>query len=373
MAASSDEESDDGAALRRAAAEREARLQALEEKATEKAPTVASVTTQEVQKTPTKAAQNAEPAEASEEVKEESGTVTPDMFAMSKGQSILKQVNAAGITQSNTGAVADADGYYDFRTGETLANRYAIDSKLGSGVFSVVLKAHDTSVPPGAAHHEVAVKIVRANSVMTKSGRLELGFLKRLAVEAQQESHCLRLLDDFVHKGHLCIVLESMGLNLREVLEKYGKAAGALVGLGVDTVRLYTQQLCVALRHLEQRGVIHGDFKPDNVLVDASTRVLKLADFGSGMNVADDSEPTQYLASRFYRAPEVILGAPFDCGIDMWALGATVYELLTGQIMFRGADNSDMLLLQQEVRGGIPKRMKAGKFEEHFFDQNKRV
>ena len=89
-------------------------------------------------------------------------------------------------------------------------------------------------------------------------------------------------------------------MNLREVLKKYGKD----VGLHVKAVRSYTQQLFLALKLLKRANILHGDIKPDNILVSESKLVLKLCDFGSACH-AHENEVTPYLVSRFYRAPEI--------------------------------------------------------------------
>lgn len=94
--------------------------------------------------------------------------------------------------------------------------------------------------------------------------------------------------------GFLC------SMNLREVLKKYGKD----VGLSIKAVRAYTQQLMLALRHLKKCNILHGDIKPDNILVNDTRLFLKLCDFGSA-SYATDCEITPYLVSRFYRAPEI--------------------------------------------------------------------
>lgn len=89
-------------------------------------------------------------------------------------------------------------------------------------------------------------------------------------------------------------------MNLREVLKKYGKD----VGLHIKAVRSYSQQLIFALKLLKKIGIYHMDVKPDNILVNENKLQLKLCDFGSSC-YANEAEITPYLASRFYRAPEI--------------------------------------------------------------------
>lgn len=76
------------------------------------------------------------------------------------------------------------------------------------------------------------------------------------------------------------------------------------MGLHVKAVRSYTQQLFLALKLLKRANILHGDIKPDNILVSETKLVLKLCDFGSASH-AHENEVTPYLVSRFYRAPEI--------------------------------------------------------------------
>lgn len=160
--------------------------------------------------------------------------------------------------------------------------------------------------------------------------------------------------------------MEPLSMNLREVLKKYGKN----VGLHVKAVRSYTQQLLLALKLLKKTGILHADIKPDNILVNESSLVLKLCDFGSASTVTDN-EITPYLVSRFYRAPEIILGLSYDYGIDMWSAGCTIYELYTGKILFSGKSNNQMLKYFMDLKGKIPNKLiRKGQFKENHFDQN---
>jgi serine/threonine-protein kinase PRP4 len=219
----------------------------------------------------------------------------------------------------------DAEGYYRVRIGEMLDGRYTVYGYTGQGVFSNVIRARD-----GAREQEdVAIKIIRNNDIMHKSGLKELETLKRLNdADPEDRYHCLRLRRHFFHKQHLCMVFEPLAMNLREVLKKYGKD----VGLHIKAVRSYAQQLFLSLKLLKRANILHADIKPDNILVShyfcttfglilsndyylklnlflllqvtENKLLLKLCDFGSASHVADN-DITPYLVSRFYRAPEI--------------------------------------------------------------------
>ncbi|MBA0698909.1 hypothetical protein Goari_000588 [Gossypium aridum] len=155
-------------------------------------------------------------------------------------------------------------------------------------------------------------------------------------------------------------------MNLREVLKKFGRN----IGLKLTAVRAYAKQLFIALKHLKNCGVLHCDIKPDNMLVNEAKNVLKLCDFGNAM-FAGKNEITPYLVSRFYRAPEIILGLPYDHPMDIWSVGCCLYELYTGKVLFPGPTNNDMLRLHMELKGPFPKKMlRKGAFTEQHFDQD---
>jgi serine/threonine-protein kinase PRP4 len=97
--------------------------------------------------------------------------------------------------------------------------------------------------------------------------------------------------------------------------------------------------------------------------------VLKLCDLGSASD-ASENDITPYLVSRFYRAPEIILGVPYDPALDIWSVGCTLFELYTGKILFPGRSNNQMLLLMMELKGRFNTKMiKKAQFGDLYFDE----
>ncbi|XP_060920402.1 pre-mRNA processing factor 4Bb [Labrus mixtus] len=293
-------------------------------------------------------------------------TESDDMFAADFDSARMRAAGVGKDFKENPNLRdnwTDAEGYYRVNIGETLDKRYDVYGYTGQGVFSNVIRARDTA----RAGQEVAVKIIRNNELMQKTGLKELEFLKKLNdADPDDKFHCLRLFRHFYHKQHLCLVFEPLSMNLREVLKKYGKD----VGLHFKAVRSYSQQLFLALKLLKRCNILHADIKPDNILVNESKTILKLCDFGSASHVADN-DITPYLVSRFYRAPEIIIGKPYDYGIDMWSVGCTLYELYTGKILFPGSSNNHMIKLAMDLKGKMPNKMiRKGLFKDQHFDQN---
>lgn len=104
--------------------------------------------------------------------------------------------------------------------------------------------------------------------------------------------------------------------------------------------------------------------------------MVKICDLGTAIDREDaataHAQVTPYLISRFYRAPEVILGMDYDYAIDVWSIGCTLFELFTGKILFPGSSNNQMLKAMMEVRGRMNhKYYKRGQLWRcHFDDKN---
>jgi len=291
--------------------------------------------------------------------------ISTDSFALLQSPSTaMEQMKRSQKDNPNlTDNWDDAEGYYRMCIGETLDGRYNVYGYTGQGVFSNVIRARD--IP--RANQEVAIKIIRNNEVMHKTGLKELEILRKLnEADPDDKHHCVRLFRHFFHKQHLCLVFEPLAMNLREVLKKYGKD----VGLNIKAVRSYCHQLFSALKLLKKVSILHADIKPDNILVNENKVMLKLGDFGSASLVAEN-DLTPYLVSRFYRSPEIILGMPYDYGIDMWSTACTIFELYTGKIMFAGNSNNQMLKLFMDFKGKLSNKLiRKGAFKDQHFDSS---
>ncbi|CAE7226547.1 Prpf4b [Symbiodinium natans] len=258
--------------------------------------------------------------------------------------------------------------YYIASIGETLGpNRdYQAEANIGKGVFSSVFRCKHVGTKT-----DVALKFVRSNKMMRKAAEKEVETYRKLAKVAAKEDHegaqYIMLLappETFDHQGHLCLVFDLLKCDLRTALTKYGQGKG----LPLQTVAQYARQLFLALRCLRKIKLIHGDLKPDNVLITLSKTEIKLCDFGSAMDVGE-AVKTPYLQPRFYRAPEVILGSGYDTQIDLWSSGVTLFELSCGKILFTGKSNNSMVRQMLEVSGAFPKRLATkGEFHAKHFN-----
>ncbi|KAF1328575.1 Cmgc/dyrk/prp4 protein kinase, partial [Globisporangium splendens] len=282
-----------------------------------------------------------------------------DMFSMaelddaamptSPGVSALT-VNEASM-QSNCD---DPEGYYNTTVGEVLNGSYRVLGIVGKGVFSTVLRCARISQSKDE-RDVVAVKLIRNNDVMRDAAHTEVRLLRELGEkDPRDKKHCVRLLDTFEHRNHVALVFEPMQMNVREAMKKFGGKGG----ISIQAVRVFSKHLLIALNHLESCSIVHADIKPDNILLDEKQTTIKLCDLGSAFKVDEGKQdPTPYLVSRFYRAPEIVLGLPYDKSVDMWSVGCCLYEMFTGKVMFPGSTNNEMLKLFMELKGKIPNKL----------------
>jgi dual specificity tyrosine-phosphorylation-regulated kinase 2/3/4 len=107
------------------------------------------------------------------------------------------------------------------------------------------------------------------------------------------------------------------------------------------------------LKYLREQDVIHCDLKPENILLKSPEKSgIKIIDFGS--SCFSDERIYTYIQSRFYRAPEIILGIPYTTAIDMWSFGCILTELCTGIPIFPGESEHEQLSLIMQVVGLPP-------------------
>ncbi|KAH8797206.1 kinase-like protein [Flagelloscypha sp. PMI_526] len=203
-------------------------------------------------------------------------------------------------------AADDPEGYYTPTLGGTLDGKYHVFSAIGKGMFAVVLKARvvvtedGTLLPDAAPKREVAIKIMRSQETMYKSGQREAALLAKLnAADPDDKRHVVRLERIFEWRSHFCIVMEGLGWNLREILKRFGKD----VGLSIAAVKAYAIQIFLALSLFKKESITTADIKPDNILISNNNTTLKVCDLGSAADTSSgESTPTPY------RAPEIILG-----------------------------------------------------------------
>ncbi|XP_067874735.1 dual specificity tyrosine-phosphorylation-regulated kinase 1B-like isoform X2 [Heterodontus francisci] len=258
------------------------------------------------------------------------------------------------------------DGYddesYDYivKNGEKWMDRYEIDSLIGKGSFGQVVKAYD--------HQEqewVAVKIIKNKKAFLNQAQIELRLLELMNKhDTEMKYYIVHLKRHFMFRNHLCLVFELLSYNLYDLLRNTN-----FRGVSLNLTRKFAQQMCTALLFLAtpELSIIHCDLKPENILLCNPKRsAIKIVDFGSSCQLGQ--RIYQYIQSRFYRSPEVLLGMPYDLAIDMWSLGCILVEMHTGEPLFSGSNEVDQMNKIVEVVGTPPSHMleQAPKARKYF-------
>ncbi|XP_068168549.1 homeodomain-interacting protein kinase 3-like isoform X2 [Antennarius striatus] len=250
---------------------------------------------------------------------------------------------AAGATVSRSGS---ADGDYQLVQHEILCsmkNSYEVLEFLGRGTFGQVVKCWKRGT-----NEVVAVKILKNHPSYARQGQIEVEILARLSSENADEHNVVRALECFQHRTHTCLVFEMLEQNLYDFLKQ-----NKFSPLPLKIIRPILQQVATALKKLKSLGLIHADLKPENImLVDPARQPyrVKVIDFGSASHVSKAVCST-YLQSRYYRAPEIILGLPFCEAIDMWSLGCVIAELFLGWPLYPGALEYDQIRYISQTQG----------------------
>ena len=246
---------------------------------------------------------------------------------------VLKQTLAAAITRDPQ-------------------KKYKFVRTIGKGTFGEVYECEDEN----GTH--VAMKKVLQDPLYKNR---ELEILKQL-----RHPNCLNLVDFFFRREgkdklrFLYVVTNLFPKNLSEFMKGRSGPCPALV-------KVFTYQIFKGLEYMHSKGICHRDIKPSNVLVDEQSGRAQLCDFGSAKMIAANEESVCYIATRCYRAPELL----YECtqygpSVDVWAAGCVAGEMLNSERpVFFGRSNAEMI---QEVASII-----GSPTEEDMRDMNGKV
>uniref|UniRef100_A0A6Q2XTN4 non-specific serine/threonine protein kinase n=1 Tax=Esox lucius TaxID=8010 RepID=A0A6Q2XTN4_ESOLU len=271
----------------------------------------------------------------------------------------------AHSTSTTKSSNSHSEGDYQLVQHEILcsvANSYEVLEFLGRGTFGQVAKCWKRGT-----NEIVAIKILKNHPSYARQGQIEVSILSRLSTENADEFNFVRSYECFQHKNHTCLVFEMLEQNLYDFL-KHSKFSPLLL----KSIRPVLQQVATALMKLKSLGLIHADLKPENIMLVDPLRQpyrVKVIDFGSASHVSKAVCST-YLQSRYYRAPEIILGLPFCEAIDMWSLGCVIAELFLGWPLYPGASEYDQIRYISQTQG-LPAEylLSAGTKTSRFFNR----
>ena len=255
-----------------------------------------------------------------------------------------------------------SEGHFEGEEG-TVVRDYCLSKMLGHGSYGVVWSAVKTSNDT-----QVALKIGRLEDVSDRETRM-------LTLVGSHEN-VIRLFDHFIWDARVVMVMDKMDMDLFTLQHDHGDEFDKK-----DVCR----QMCCGLQHLHAAGVVHGDLKPENIMVRevAGRWLVKLADFGAASTI--DGDICDYGQTVAYRSPEMVVGDTnaMRPPADVWSCACIIFEIFCDNVLFDPTSsnhysarstashesslrsNHEQLALMSEILGKFPKRF-AKKHREYF-------
>ncbi|CAH1783779.1 unnamed protein product [Owenia fusiformis] len=243
------------------------------------------------------------------------------------------------------------EGYHRVELNKTvwdIPKRYQYLEAVGSGAYGQVSSALDTHT-----NQRIAIKKIARpfqSPIHAKRTFREVRMLKHMDHE-----NIIGLLDIFTPAVRLedfndvYLTTHLMGADLNNIVRTQK--------LSDDHVQFLTYQILRGLKYVHSAGIIHRDLKPSNIAVNEDCE-LRILDFGLARQA--DDEMTGYVATRWYRAPEIMLNwMHYNQTVDIWSVGCIMAELLTGKTLFPGTDHIDQLTKIMKLVGTPDERLLA--------------
>jgi protein kinase len=214
--------------------------------------------------------------------------------------------------------------------------RYDELEVLGDGAFGIVTKCRDRE-----SGDIVAIKKMKQRYT-TFDECLQLKEVKSL--RKIKHENVVRMLQVFRENDHLYLVFECLHGSLLKTIRDHNGP------FSEPEIRFIVSQMLEGLAFVHRMGFFHRDIKPENLLWD--NEILKIADFGLAREIRSRPPYTEYISTRWYRAPEIVLRHEFyNSPVDIWAVGAIMAELYTLKPLFQGSSETDQLFKICSVLG----------------------
>ncbi len=230
--------------------------------------------------------------------------------------------------------------------------RFRNIKKIGYGAYGIVYSAVDVESGKAVAIKrniitnpcEIGISTLREAETLTRIRGSPfvvdlLGFVPSSAIvfpsENLRKSFSPEAVDDKLH-----FIQPLADYNLSDALRAYSKKR-----ISTSNLKHYTLNILLGLNWIHGKGIIHRDLKPANILVCKKTNTLKICDFGMVANKTAIEPTTPGVVTFWYRAPEISIKEKYSEKIDMWSLGAIMFEMISGKALFRKQkDNSEALI-----------------------------
>src|SRR5215217_7187255 len=225
--------------------------------------------------------------------------------------------------------------------GMQLSGRYRLDAQIGSGGMSTVYRALDLTL-----ERPVAIKLMH-REIASDSDQLERFRREARAVARLSHPHIVGVIDAGEDEQRPYIVFEYVeGETLKQRIRRLGR-------LPIDEAIAYAIEIARAIGCAHSNHIVHRDIKPQNVLIDDEGSA-KVTDFGIARTLEEDglTADGRVLGTTDYVSPEQALGHVVDGQSDIYSLGIVLYEMLTGEVPFRG--ENQVAVAMKHVREAVP-------------------
>src|ERR1700752_3128261 len=225
--------------------------------------------------------------------------------------------------------------------GTTLNGRYRLEARVGAGGMSTGYRATDETL-----QRQVAIKLMN-REISTDSDQLERFRREARAVAQLSHPHIVGVIDYGEDDARPYIVFEYVqGETLKERIRRNGR-------LPITEAVAYAIEIAGALEPPHARHIVHRDVKPQNVLIDEEGSA-KVTDFGIARTLDEEglTADGRVLGTTDYVSPEQALGRPVTGQSDLYSLGIVLYEMLTGEVPFKG--ENQVAVAMKHVREEIP-------------------
>ena len=228
-------------------------------------------------------------------------------------------------------------------------HKYQVIQIIGEGAYGIVYKCKNNETN----------EIVAIKKFIEEYEKLpKLVFNRELfLLQISNHENIVKFKEAFINKGFLFLVFDYVEKNLLQFIEENQN------GLNQELIRSFTYQMCKAVSYLHKRNIIHRDIKPENILIKDCSKV-ELCDFGFARKMKINGKTnslekmTEYIATRWYRAPELILGqGNYGPEVDFWSIGCLMGEMANGNALFPGDNQINQLEYIIKLLGNLPENL----------------
>ncbi len=237
---------------------------------------------------------------------------------------------------------------YEKYVGQVFDRRYRINKVIGIGGMAVVFEAQDLLM-----RRNVAVKMLK-DEINNDTQSVKRFINESKAVAMLSHPNIVNIYDVSVKENLKYIVMELVeGITLKNYIQKKGV-------LPLGEIVSITEQILLALDHAHQKGIVHRDIKPQNIMM-LKSGAIKVADFGIAKlpNAETLTMTDKAIGTVFYISPEQASGKPIDRRSDIYALGVTMYEMATGKLPFTADSPVTVAIMQVKNRPRPPRELNA--------------